>query len=174
MAKMINKATAKTIDERALNKPKKGKGLNPYQMGENQRLVIGSAKAIGCVVVNVRATRCPRLGHAYFACVCILQVHTADLVAGKAKQTLALVWQIVRMQLMSGINLHNCPEIFRLLKEGEDLEQLLALPPEDILIRWVNYHMKEVRLVRDTGVFVAVVLSRSFCPHAQNRNDTRA
>merc|ERR1719326_1475777 len=122
MAKMINKAVAGTIDERALNKPKKKKPLNPYQMGENQRLVIGSAKAIGCIVVNV---------------------HTASLVAGAPKQTLALLWQIVRMQLMSRINLHSCPEIFRLLEEGEDLDQLLALPPEDILIRWVNYHMKE-------------------------------
>merc|ERR1719353_410000 len=133
MAKMINKAVAGTIDERALNKPKKKKGLNPYQMGENQRLVIGSAKAIGCVVVNVQ---------------------TATLVAGKPKQTLALVWQIVRMQLMSRINLADCPEIFRLLEEGEDLDQLLALPPEDILIRWVNYHMKEAgnprRLKRKT------------------------
>merc|ERR1719353_2146316 len=133
MAKMINKAVAGTIDERALNKPKKSKGLNPYQMGENQRLVIGSAKAIGCVVVNV---------------------HTSALVAGKPKQTLGLVWQIVRMQLMSRINLADCPEIFRLLEEGEDLDQLLALPPEDILIRWVNYHMKEAgnprRLKRKT------------------------
>jgi len=122
MAKMINKAQAHTIDERALNKSKKGKNLNPYQMGENQRLVISSAKAIGCVVVNI---------------------HTADLIAGKPKQTLALVWQIVRMQLMAGINLKNHPEIYRLLEDGEDLMDLMALPPEDILIRWVNYHMKE-------------------------------
>jgi len=29
----------------------------------------------------------------------------------------------------------------RLLKEGEDLQAMLKLPPEEVLLRWVNYHM---------------------------------
>ena len=52
------------------------------------------------------------------------------------------MWQIIRMQLMASINLKNHPELVRLLEDGEDLQDLLSLPPEDVLIRWVNYHMK--------------------------------
>ncbi len=29
----------------------------------------------------------------------------------------------------------------RLLKEGEELQDLLRLPPEQILLRWVNFHL---------------------------------
>ena len=74
MAKMINAAAEGTIDERALNKPKKSKQLNVYQMKENQQLVIQSAKAIGCIVVNV---------------------HPTSLVEGAPKQTLVR-WSLLR------------------------------------------------------------------------------
>lgn len=30
----------------------------------------------------------------------------------------------------------------RLLNEGEELGDLLRLPPEQILLRWINFHMK--------------------------------
>jgi len=39
------------------------------------------------------------------------------------------------------INLKDCNEIFRLLKDGEELQDLLKLPPEEILKRWLNYHL---------------------------------
>jgi len=32
--------------------------------------------------------------------------------------------------------------LYRLLEEGEDLKDFLKLPPEKILLRWVNYHLK--------------------------------
>lgn len=34
------------------------------------------------------------------------------------------------------------PELYRLLEPGEDINDLLKLPPEQILLRWVNYHLK--------------------------------
>lgn len=40
------------------------------------------------------------------------------------------------------IDLKDCPELFRLLEEGEELGDLLKLPPEHILIRWINYHLR--------------------------------
>lgn len=52
-SKLINKAVPETVDERAINVPKAGKALNIYQITENQNLVIGAAKAIGCVIVNI-------------------------------------------------------------------------------------------------------------------------
>merc|ERR1719336_3468870 len=51
--------------------------------------------------------------------------------------------QMVKMQLLADINLKAHPELLRLLREGETLEDLLALSPEEILKRWMNYHLKE-------------------------------
>jgi hypothetical protein len=65
------------------------------------------------------------------------------LIEGKEHLVLGLVWQIVRMGLMSQITLANHPELFRLLEPGEDINDLLKLPPEQILLRWFNYHLKK-------------------------------
>ena len=43
--------------------------------------------------------------------------------------------------MTKSIDLKNCPEIMRLALEGEELHDLLKLPPETILIRWVNFHL---------------------------------
>jgi plastin-1 len=43
---------------------------------------------------------------------------------------------------MASINLKNHPYLIRLLEPGETLEDLLKLSPEQILLRWVNYHLK--------------------------------
>ena len=44
---------------------------------------------------------------------------------------------------MIKINLGQCAELFRILEEGEDPAILSKLKPEEILIRWVNYHLKK-------------------------------
>jgi len=118
LCKLINNAVPKTIDERAINK---AKGLNNFKMTENQNLVIQSAKGIGCNVVNVGPE---------------------DIKAGKVHIVLGLLWQIIRIGLLSQINLKSNPNLIRLLEPGETLEDLLKLSPEQILIRWVNFHLK--------------------------------
>lgn len=126
LAKLINEAVADTVDVRAVNIPRGSKSLSIFEIKENQNLVIESAKAIGCKTVGIHnqslieATRCPHL-------------------------VLGIVWQIVKIQLMYSINLKNHPELVALLKEGEELHQLLALSPEAILLRWVNYHLKRAK-----------------------------
>jgi plastin-1 len=30
----------------------------------------------------------------------------------------------------------------RLAKDGEELNDLQKIPPEDILVRWINFHLK--------------------------------
>lgn len=42
------------------------------------------------------------------------------------------------------IDLVHVPGLFRLLVEGETLDDLRRLSPEQILIRWVNYHLQNV------------------------------
>lgn len=54
---------------------------------------------------------------------------------------LAVLWQIIRLLATQAINLKDCNEIFRLLKDGEELADLMKLPPEEILKRWLNYHL---------------------------------
>eukprot|EP01101_Sappina_pedata_P008141 TRINITY_DN445_c0_g1_i2.p1 TRINITY_DN445_c0_g1~~TRINITY_DN445_c0_g1_i2.p1 ORF type:complete len:510 (+),score=317.79 TRINITY_DN445_c0_g1_i2:53-1582(+) len=117
LCKLINDAVPETIDERVLNK----KNLNAFRIAENQTLVINSAKAIGCNVVNIGAV---------------------DLMEGKTHLVLGLIWQIVKIGLFSRINLINHPELYRLLEEGETIEDLLKLPIDQILLRWFNYHLK--------------------------------
>eukprot|EP00164_Ancoracysta_twista_P001669 GFYU01002191.1.p1 GENE.GFYU01002191.1~~GFYU01002191.1.p1 ORF type:complete len:621 (-),score=255.31 GFYU01002191.1:97-1959(-) len=121
LAKMINKACKGTIDERALNKRKGDKALSPFQITENHNLVIQSAKAIGCNVINIG---------------------WADLAEGKQHLVLGLIWQIVKIEILSNINIKNHPELCRLLEDGEELSDLLRMSPEQILLRWFNFHLK--------------------------------
>jgi len=118
ICKLINASIKGTIDERAINKHP---NLNAFKITENQNLCINSAKAIGCNVVNIGAK---------------------DLMEGKIHLVLGLIWQIIRIGLMASINLKNHPYLIRLLEPGETLEDLLKLSPEQILLRWVNYHLK--------------------------------
>ena len=123
IAKFINIAVKETIDARALNKPKGGKELSLFQINENQTLVIASAKAIGVKVTNIGAS---------------------ELINGAQNPTivLGLVWQLVKIHLLNNINLKNHPELVRLLEANEELSDLLKLPPEQLLLRWFNYHLK--------------------------------
>jgi hypothetical protein len=44
--------------------------------------------------------------------------------------------------------LKNCPYLVRLLNEGEDMSDLLKLSPEELLIRWFNYHLENAGSTR--------------------------
>ena len=48
---------------------------------------------------------------------------------------------LCQIGLLSDINLHENPNLAALLLDGESLEDFMKLSPEQILIRWVNYHL---------------------------------
>ncbi|KAF8308193.1 hypothetical protein DL93DRAFT_2126873 [Clavulina sp. PMI_390] len=121
LCKLINDSVPDTIDTRVLNIAKAGKPLNAFKITENNNIVITSAKAIGCSVVNIGS---------------------ADLAEGREHLILGLIWQIIRRGLLSRISLTNHPELYRLLEDGETIDDLLRLPPDQILLRWFNYHLK--------------------------------
>lgn len=122
LAKLINDSVPDTIDERVMNKPgKKIKTLNAFHMTENNNIVIESAKGIGCSVVNIGS---------------------GDLIEVREHLILGLIWQIIRRGLLGKIDIKLHPELYRLLEDDETLEQFLRLPPEQILLRWFNYHLK--------------------------------
>jgi len=118
ICKLINDSVPNTIDERALNK----KNLNLFKIHENQNLAINSAASIGCSIVNIGAQ---------------------DLVDGTHHLVLGLLWQIIKIGLLSKVNLKFHPELYRLLEDGETLEDLMKLSGEQLLLRWFNYHLKE-------------------------------
>jgi len=141
LSKFINLAVPDTIDYRVVNKPKKRNGykMSVFQMNENNSLMINAAKSIGVNTINIGA---------------------GDLREGMGKPHLVLgmIWQLVKIQLLNQINLKNHPELIRLLNEDETLEQLLALPAEQLLLRWFNFHLREAghkRRVKNFGRDVA-------------------
>ncbi|KAK3755785.1 hypothetical protein RRG08_033962 [Elysia crispata] len=117
LCKLINKSAPDTIDERTINKT----NLSVYRRHENLTLAINSAQSIGCSTVNIGPD---------------------DLDAGRPHLVLGLLWQIIRIGLLSDINLAHHPGLIHLLEEGEELEDLQKLSPEAILLRWVNYHLR--------------------------------
>ncbi|XP_018334938.1 plastin-2 [Agrilus planipennis] len=118
LCKVINHSCPDTIDERAINK----KNLTLYRKLENLTLALSSAQAIGCNVVNIDA-------HS-------LEKGTPHLVLG-------LLWQIIRIGLFNQITLEHCPGLTSLLTDEEKIEDLMKLSPENILLRWVNYHLEQ-------------------------------
>ncbi len=48
---------------------------------------------------------------------------------------------LFQIGLLSDINLHEHPGLAALLGPDESLEDFMKLSPEQILIRWVNYHL---------------------------------
>ena len=125
LAKLINDSVPDTIDERVLNREgRKIKKLNAFHMTENNNIVIESAKGIGCSVVNIGS---------------------GDIIEVREHLILGLIWQVIRRGLLGKIDIKLHPELYRLLEDGETLEQFLRLPPEQILLRWFNYHLTNAK-----------------------------
>uniref|UniRef100_A0A8C6Q722 Plastin 1 (I isoform) n=1 Tax=Nothobranchius furzeri TaxID=105023 RepID=A0A8C6Q722_NOTFU len=116
LCKMINLSQPDTIDERVINTKK----LTTFNMRENIILALNSASAIGCTVVSIDAH---------------------NLMAGKPHLVLGLLWQIIKVGLFADIEITRNEGLITLLMEGEELDHLMSLSPEDLLLRWVNYHL---------------------------------
>jgi len=121
LCKLINDSVPDTIDTRVLNIPSGKKPLNNFQMTENNNIVITSAKTIGCSVVNIGSS---------------------DIAEGREHLILGLIWQIIRKGLLAQVDIKLHPDLYRLCEEGETIDDLLRLTPDQILLRWFSYHLK--------------------------------
>lgn len=73
---------------------------------------------------------------------------------------LTFLWQAMRMVASKTLNLKETPQLMKLCKEGESLSDIQKLGPEQILIRWVNYHLHkcdlhascQTRQIRNLGI----------------------
>ncbi|KIK10621.1 hypothetical protein PISMIDRAFT_596217, partial [Pisolithus microcarpus 441] len=93
LCKLINDSVPDTIDTRVLNIPTARKPLNAFKMTENNNIVITSAKAIGCSVVNIGPS---------------------DIAEGREHLILGLIWQIIRRGLLAQVDIKLHPELYRL------------------------------------------------------------
>ncbi|KAA8526568.1 hypothetical protein F0562_008229 [Nyssa sinensis] len=129
LCKLINVAVAGTIDERAINT----KGvLNPWERNENHTLCLNSAKAIGCTVVNIG---------------------TQDLAEARPHLVLGLISQIIKIQLLADLNLKKTPQLVELVDDSKDVEELLGLPPEKVLLKWMNFQLKKAGYTKQVTNF---------------------
>ena len=117
LCKLINISVPGTIDERAINKDQ----LNETTIIENMTLAINSASSIGCYMVKIRPQ---------------------DLAERRPLLVLSFLWQVVKVGLFSEVSVKNCPSLLCLLKDGEDLSDLMAMIPQEVLLRWLNYHLE--------------------------------
>uniref|UniRef100_A0AAX7U8F3 Plastin-2 n=1 Tax=Astatotilapia calliptera TaxID=8154 RepID=A0AAX7U8F3_ASTCA len=84
--------------------------------------VHGISYSIGCHVVNIGAE---------------------DLKEGRQHLVLGLLWQVIKIGLFADIELSRNEALIALLRDGESLEDLMKLSPEELLLRWANYHLEE-------------------------------
>ncbi|OIT06647.1 PREDICTED: fimbrin-2-like [Nicotiana attenuata] len=121
ICKLINVAVPGTIDERAINMKRM---LNPWERNENHTLCLNSAKAIGCTLVNIG---------------------TQDFIEGRRHLVLGVISQIIKIQLLADLNLKKTPQLMELVDDSKDIEELMSLPPEKILLRWMNFQLKKAK-----------------------------
>ncbi|XP_077393817.1 plastin-2 [Festucalex cinctus] len=137
LCKMINLSVDDTIDERTINKKK----LTPFTIQENLNLALNSASAIGCHVVNIGAE---------------------DLKEGRQHLVLGLLWQIIKIGLFADIELSRNEALIALLRDGESLEDLMKLSPEELLLRWANYHLEKANAPRINNFSSDIKDSRAY------------
>ncbi|KAI6212140.1 hypothetical protein M3Y96_00508800 [Aphelenchoides besseyi] len=89
------------------------------------------------------------------------------VVADYSSGCLFLTLRILDFQigLFREIDLVHVPGLFRLLREGETLDDLRRLTPEQILIRWVNYHMDRAGVGRHLSNFTSDVTDSEIYTH---------
>ena len=146
LCKLINVAHADTVDERVLNLAPP----NRFLITENCNLALNAAKGVGIKVVNIGPT---------------------DIMEARPHLVLGLVWQLVKESLLSQINLKANPNLVRLLRADESLEELLKLPPEKLLLRWFNHHLQEAGHTRELKNLGADLADSELYHHLLQRID---
>jgi len=147
LCKLINFAVPETIDDRAINT---GKKVSLFKKHENLTLAITSAKSIGCHVVNMDS-------------------HTLGEGESHKHLVLGLMWQIIARFLFNKISLQDVPGLIALLQDGETIEDLLKLSPEQLLTRWVNYQLDKAGVDRTVSNFSKDIKDSEVYTHLMNQ-----
>lgn len=115
--KLVNLVEPGTIPEKSISTARLDQ---VFVRMENITLAVNSAIAIGC--------QCIGTTH-----ITIRDKHDNII--------LGLLWQLIRKNSFKAINLRENHNLATLLLPGETLDDLMNLSPEELLLRWVNYHL---------------------------------
>lgn len=118
-SKIINLIESNTIDSRAIYYNKNGTYTNEECIS-NQRLNINAAKSIGAILV-------------YF------DEHVLVDCRSNLHMAIGFLWQLIKLHMLKDINVKTYPKLVALLMDGEDIDDMIPLPPDEMLKRWVNY-----------------------------------
>lgn len=117
LIKLLNEVEEGRVDMRTVNK---GSSLSIFKIRENlQQALTACAGMIKLVGIGADSFL-DKVPH------CILGV----------------CYQTCRLIQTKTVSLKDVPEIMRLAKEGEELADLNKLPAEQILVRWMNFHLR--------------------------------
>ncbi|KAL7113665.1 hypothetical protein ACP275_04G074400 [Erythranthe tilingii] len=144
ICKLINVAVPGTIDERAINTKRI---LNPWERNENHTLCLNSAKAIGCTLVNIG---------------------TQDFIEGRRHLVLGVISQLIKIQLLADLNLKKTPQLVELVDDSKDVEELMSLPPDKILLRWMNFQLRKGGYVKTVTNFSSDIKDAEAYAHLLN------
>lgn len=92
-----------------------------FEASTNLANVLRSCKRIGVVTVNIGPE---------------------DILYENRVLILGLLWQLVKMSVTNVSKIMDRPELVNLLKERENLFDITTGNPEEILLRWINYHLE--------------------------------
>ncbi|EGC36149.1 hypothetical protein DICPUDRAFT_14945, partial [Dictyostelium purpureum] len=116
LGKLVNFAREGTIDERVLNIDPS----NNIEIDQNLNLVFNSAKAIGCVIP-------PTI--------------SPSTLKSDPKEMVNLLYELVRVQITSTINIHSYPTLLVLKESNEDLKHFFVQSASKLLLRWFMHHL---------------------------------
>jgi len=110
------------LDCRALNL-ERGGPLNTEQKLQNHTLCLNAAISLGCGVQKLTAQQ--------MLAACDNQ-----------QAALQLLWNLTRTELLNPIDTTKIPDLFSLLLPGEDSVAFSKFRPEQVLLRWINHHIR--------------------------------
>ncbi|KFV70180.1 Plastin-3, partial [Dryobates pubescens] len=113
LCKMINLSVPDTIDERAINKKK----LTPFIIQGWPHFFLSSCAATGC-----------------------LGEETKDAAVTLNSGVQVCLWQTPSFLPLT--RTFSSLALAALLRDGENLEDLMKLSPEELLLRWANFHLE--------------------------------
>ncbi|EAL68445.1 actin binding protein [Dictyostelium discoideum AX4] len=116
LCKLVNFARDGTIDERVLN-------IEPtsnIEIDQNLNLVFNSAKAIGCVIPSTISP---------------------TTLKSDPKEMVNLLYELVKVQITSSININTYPTLLVLKETHEDMKHFIVQSTNKLLLRWFIYHL---------------------------------
>lgn len=66
---------------------------------------------------------------------------------------MGLISQMIKIQLLADLNLKKTPQLLELVDDSKDVEELMGLPPEKVLLKWMNFQLKKAGYKKQVSNF---------------------